>query len=374
MSLRLSPDVERAYEQMKAFVETYLQPLEDQLPPFAQKLAPEKARDVRRALEAEGLVGWAVPKDLGGHGLGIPGLCAAREALAHTTLWSLSPVLGSEPPILLYQASPAQKEAFLLPTLKGERHGAFALTEPEAGSDAGSLSMEALPVEGGYLLTGTKVFISFVEESDYALVFARVPAKGVTLFLVDLPSPGLEIARIMETMGGARVARLEFQEVFVPTERRMGEEGEAFALAQHWFDVDRIALQPPICIGASHRALSLAAKMELLSDEEMGSWTLRLEAARALMYRAAQEAEEGRPVRHQAAMVKSFAVELALSLLDRALDLLGPQGYSQRFRIERYRRDIRRFAIAAGTLEIQNHIIARGLLKGYSRPLPGEVN
>ncbi|MBT9258436.1 MAG: acyl-CoA/acyl-ACP dehydrogenase [Clostridiales bacterium] len=374
MSLRLSPEVDDAFRRMKDFVVTYLQPLEDELPPFAQKLPPETARRVRQALEDHGLVGLAVPKDLGGHGLGIPGLCAAREALGHTTLWSLSPLLGSEPPILLYRASPEQREAFLLPTLKGQRHGAFALTEPEAGSDAGSLSMEAKPVAGGYLLTGTKVFISFVEESDYALVFARVPEKGVTLFLVDLPSPGLQVARIMETMGGAHLARLEFQEVFVPEERRMGEEGEAFALAQHWFDVDRIALQPPICIGASTRVLSLAASMDLLTEEELGSWTLRLEAARALMYRVARDAEEGRPVRHQAAMVKTFAVELALALLDRLLDLLGPKGYSQKFRIERYRRDIRRFAIAAGTLEIQNHIIARGLLRGYSRPLPGEVN
>ncbi len=373
MDFRLPPEVADARRRMRAFVEAELVPLEPDLPPFASALPPAAAGTLVGRLKAAGLWALAVPRAYGGGGLGLVGLCALREALGHTTAWSLARLLGTEPPILLYDAGEEQRRRYLLPAIRGERSGCFALTEPEAGSDAGAIALRAVPDGAGqYVLNGRKIFTSHADEADFALVFGVVPeagaagAGGITMFLVDMDTPGLRIVRRIETMGGDRPCELVFEDCRVPAAQRVGDPGDAFALAQKWFVCDRIALQPPICVGAAARCLALALREGVAVPGEAGLLAIRLAAVREMLYHAAWRADRGEDVRHEASLLKATATTLALEVTARVMDWFGPAGMGRALPVERYHRDLRRFTIAAGTFEIQQYIIARGLLRGHA--------
>ncbi len=358
---------------MRAFVERELVPLEDQLPPFANRLPEGLQQALVTRLKAAGLWGLAVPRQYGGGGLGFVGLCALRESLGHTTLWSLARLLGTEPPVLLYGCNAEQRARFLMPTLRGERAGCFSLTEPEAGSDAAAIQTVAEPDGGDHFrLTGHKIFTSHADEADYALVFARAPGydgdagRGITLFLVDLDTPGLEVVRQIDTMGGDRPSELRLSGCRVPAANILGEPGRAFELAQQWFACDRIALQPPITIGAASRCLRLAAERRAAPPAAIAALALQVTAARGMLYHAAWSADQGRDVQHVAAMVKATTTTCGLEVVDQVLQWFGPEGYARTLPMERYYRDLRRFTIAAGTFEIQQFVVARGLLRGYA--------
>jgi len=373
MDFRLPPDIAAWKARMRQFVEAELVPLERDLPPFSSTLPPEEAARLVTRLKAQGLWALAVPREYGGAGLGLVALCALREALGHTTLWSLARLLGTEPPILLYDCNEEQKQRFLLPTIRGERYGCFALTERNAGSDAAALTLRAQPDgPGHYVLDGGKIFTSHADEADYALVFGVTPPlqdggkPGITLFLVDMDTPGLQVLRQIETMGGDRPSELSFSNCRVPAANIVGAPGQAFALAQKWFACDRIALQPPITIGAAARSLSLAQAAQVASAGDLGRLALRLDAARQMLYHAAWKADRGADVTFEAAMVKATATTTGLQIVDQVLEWFGPAGYGRDLPFERYYRDLRRFTIAAGTYEIQQFIVARGLIRGYA--------
>ncbi len=373
LDMELPAPVRDAAARMRAFVERELVPLERELPPFANRLDPALAADLVRRLQDEGLWGLAVPRAFGGAGLGFVGLCALREALGHTTLCSLARLLGTEPPILLYGASPEQQRRFLLPTLRGERAGCFALTEPEAGSDAAAIRLTATP-DGSdhYVLHGDKIFTSHADEADYALVFGVTPEHrghpaGITLFLVEHGTPGFEVVRQLDSMGGDRPSQLRFRDCRVPAANVVGPPGGAFALAQRWFACDRIALQPPLALGAADRCLALAGAAGVAPAEEAQRLRLELDAARLMLHHAAWKADQADlDVRHEASLVKTAAIPLALEVIRRTAEWFGPAGYGQELPMERYARDLRRFPIAAGTVEMQQFIVARGLFRGYA--------
>ena len=373
MDFRLPPEIGRWKARMRAFVERELVPREGDLPPFASLLPAADTEALVARLKAEGLWGLAVPRAYGGAGLGLLALCALREALGHTTLWSLARFLGTEPPILLYDCTPEQRERFLLPTIRGELQGCFALTEPEAGSDAAALKLRAEP-DGPdhYRLTGHKVFTSHADEADYALVFGVTPPDaagaggGITLFLVEMDTPGLHVLRQIDTMGGDRPSELRLEDCRVPAANMVGEPGNAFGLAQKWFACDRIALQPPITIGAATRCLALARAAGAAPAADLGRLAAAVDAARTMLYHAAWRADQGRDVRHEASLVKAAATTTGLQVVDQVLQWFGPAGYGRDLPLERYYRDLRRFTIAAGTLEMQQFVVARGLLRGYT--------
>lgn len=372
MDFRLPQEIVAWRLRMRAFVEQELVPLEAELPPFANRLPEARQQTLVARLKDAGLWGLAVPRQYGGGGLGLVGLVALREALGHTTLWSLARLLGTEPPVLLYGCNTEQRERFLMPTLRGERAGCFSLTEPGAGSDAAALQSIAEPDGPDHFrLTGHKIFTSHADEADYALVFCRTPGhdgpngRGITLFLVDLDTPGLRVLRQIDTMGGDRPSEILLEGCRVPAANILGEPGQAFALAQQWFACDRIALQPPISLGAAARCLRLAAARGVASPADIAEAALAVTAARTMLYHAAWCADQGRDVQHLAAMVKATATTCGLDVVDRVLQWFGPDGYSRALPMERYYRDLRRFPIAAGTYEIQQFVVARGLLRGY---------
>lgn len=373
MDFFLPPEIRECKDRMRSFVERELVPLEPLLPPFASTLPEAVTAKIVARLRAEGLWGLAVPRQYGGGGLGLLALCALREALGHTTVWSLARLLGTEPPILLYDCNEDQRERFLLPTLRGEMSGCFALTELEAGSDAAAIRLTAEP-DGPehFRLNGHKIFSSHADEADYALVFAVTPPAtgsgpgGITLFLVETDTPGFELVRQIDTMGGDRPAELRLRDCRVHRRNILGVPGDAFRLAQQWFTCDRIALQPPITIGAATRCLALAREAGVAADAEIGQLTLRVQAARAMLLHAAWKIDHGLDARHEASMVKATATTTGLEVVDRVMQWFGPAGYARELPFERYYRDLRRFTIAAGTFEIQQFVVARGLLRGYA--------
>ncbi len=368
MHLHLPDEIQHHKDRMRRFVERELLPLERELPPFRSSIGADAGAEIVRRLKTEGLWGLAVPAEYGGGGLGLLGLCALREALAHSTLWSLAWLLGTEPPILLYDCNEEQKRRFLLPAIRGERYGCFALTERDAGSDAAAITLTAEPDGSGhYVLNGHKLFSSHADEADFALVFGRT-AEGITLFLVEHGTPGFRVTRQFDTMGGDRPSELIFEDCRVPAANILGIPGKAFDLAQKWFACDRIALQPPVAIGAGTRCLALARDAGVAPAGELADLALRLDAARQMVYHAAWKADQGLDMRHEASMVKATATTAGLEVVDRVMRWFGPDGYSRDLPMERYYRDIRRFTIAAGTYEIQQFVVARGLLKGYARP------
>lgn len=372
MEFRLPAEVQAWKDRMRRFVDEALVPLEGDLPPFANALPPQTIAKLVERLKAEGLWALAVPREFGGAGLGLVGLCALREALGHTTLFSLARLLGTEPPILLYEANPEQRRRYLLPAIRGESTGCFALTERDAGSDAAAITLRAEPDgTGHYVLNGRKIFSSHADEADYALVFGVTPPVGdapggITLFLVDVGTPGFQIVRQIDTLGGDRPSELVFEDCRVPASSILGVPGMAFDLAQKWFACDRIALQPPICVGAAARCLELARRHGVAPAEELGLLALRVDAVREMVYHAAWRADQGQDVRHEASMVKAAATPLAVEVADRVLQWFGLDGYSRALPMERYYRDLRRFPIAAGTFEIQQFIVSRGLLRGFA--------
>ena len=372
MDCRLPQEVRDAGARMRAFVEREMVPREAELPPFASTLSPAVIAGLVRQLRAEGLWALAVPRAYGGAGLGFLGMCALREALGHTTLCSLARLLGTEPPILLYGASEEQQRRFLLPTIRGERYGCFSLTEPDAGSDAGAIRLSAEPDgRGHYVLNGSKIFTSHADEADYALVFGVTPEhaghrRGITLFLVEHGTPGFAVVRQIDSMGGDRPSEVRFTDCRIAADGVVGTIGDAFGLAQRWFACDRIALQPPIALGAAARCLALGRAEGVAPAAEARELDLELDAARLMLYHAAWKADQDLDVRHEASMVKTAATTLGLRVIDRVLQWFGPAGYGRDLPMERYYRDLRRFPIAAGTVEMQQFIVARGLLRGYA--------
>ena len=331
-----------------------------------------------------GYMGLPIPAEWGGRGEDfltyillieeISRICASTGVIlaVHTSV-------GSFP--LLYFGTAAQKKRYLPGLARGSLLGAFALTEAGAGSDAAALRMTArrAPQEGCYLLEGSKVFITSGGEADLYTVFALTDPekgrKGITAFLVDRDTPGLEIGPPERKMGlhGSVTTELRFSEAPVPEENRLGAEGEGFSVAMSLLDGGRIG------IAAQGLGLARAAMEETAAHLErnrrlqgtapgqgsrftLASLYTGLEAARLLVYRAALLKDTGVACTRQASMAKLFATDLAVSAATRCLDLWGPAGTGADNPVARYFCDAKVTQIYEGSNQIQRLIIARELL------------
>lgn len=260
--------------------------------------------------------------------------------------------------------------------------GAFALTEPECGSDAGNLRCRAVRCDGGYRLTGEKVWCTSASHAGVFLLMARTGGpgpKGLSAFLVAPGSPGLEVTGVEEKMGqhASNTATLRLDECFVPERERLGPEGIGFTVAMAALDGGRIGIGS-IATGIGLAALDYAARYARerkafgspLSEHQAIQWQLAdaatgLDAARLLVLRAAWLKEQGKDrYTREAAMAKLFASEAAGRACDVAVQVLGGYGYSRDYPVERYYRDVRVTRIYEGTSEIQRIVIARKFLEG----------
>lgn len=338
------------------------------------------------ALSELGVMGLNIPEGYGGAGLDETSKVLAVSELARCCASTAEIVavhlLVND--IILRRGSPAQKEAYLPRAAEG-RLGAFCLTEPGAGSDAGSLRTRAEKRGDGYVLNGTKCFISNFgpEEGDHFVIIAVTdPGKGthggMTAFLVPRDIPGLALGKTEEKMGmrGAAVSELILTDCFVPASAVMGHEGEGFQTAMSGLDGGRIGIAAQavgLAQGAMEEGVRYARERvqfgrPLCANQGL-QWYIadmatRLEAARLLTLQAAGLRQRGEPASKAASMAKYYAAETACYVCDLALQLHGGYGYMKDYPIERMYRDARILRIYEGTSEVQKIVIAKEVLKG----------
>jgi acyl-CoA dehydrogenase len=333
------------------------------------------------AVAARGFYPHLVPAAYGGvkAGVEVLSLCVLREELAYRNAAadSLFAVqgLGSHP--LVLAGSEAQRQALLPKVAAGEVLFAFALTEPEAGSDVANLSTRAERTAQGWRLSGAKRFISNAGVATHYTVFARTSEgpKGLSAFLVPADAPGFRVARQMELLGEHPIGELELDGCAVPPDALIGEAGAGMKLALSTLDVFRSTVGAA-AVGMARRALDealsyvkarkqfgaplaeLSAVQALLADS-----AVELEASRLLVHMAAATKDSGQPrITYEAAVSKLFATEAAQRIVDRCLQVHGGNGVVKGFAVERLYRDVRALRIYEGASEVQRLVIARHLL------------
>jgi acyl-CoA dehydrogenase len=344
-------------------------------------LDPETARAIFAKSRSLGLYAANIPEAYGGGGLSAVDTCLVEEQFGHTTDILIRRAFGNVYEVLL-ACDEAQRERWLLPTVRGERTCAICLTEPEAGSDAAAIRTRAVRDGDGWLLSGSKCFISDGLFSDFFVVTAvtdpQAGARGISLFLVDKDVPGLTIGRDMPMMGlrGTSHVELFFDEIRLGPEHLLGPEGQGLKLAFDTLGRIRLAHIGARAVGKAMRLLALMTEhagerrqfgrpiadfqmvQQMLADS-----AIEIEMARLLVLRAAHAIDQGGPARERISMVKVAAAETLGRVADRAVQVFGGMGYCKDLPIERLYRDARVFRIYDGTSEIHRTVVARGLLE-----------
>jgi alkylation response protein AidB-like acyl-CoA dehydrogenase len=362
-------------------VRTYVQ---DRIAP--QAAAWDKSHQFPKAelqgLAALGCYGVAVPAEWDGAGLDYLALSLILEEIAAgdgatSTVVSVNncPVCS----ILMAYADEAQKERFLRPLARGEMLGAFCLTEPHVGSEAGGLKTTAVRDGDAYVLNGVKQFITSGKNGDVAIVMAvtdkAAGKKGISAFIVPTKTPGYEVARIEDKLGqhASDTAQIRFENCRVPAANRLGDEGMGLKIALSGLEGGRIGIASQ-AVGMARAAFeaALAYSKDRTSfgqpifnhqavQFKLADMATQIEAARQLIWHAASLKDAGLPCLKQAAMAKLFASEMAERVCSDAIQVHGGYGYVSDFPVERIYRDVRVCQIYEGTSEVQKILIGRAL-------------
>jgi alkylation response protein AidB-like acyl-CoA dehydrogenase len=335
---------------------------------------PEEA--VKAAADA-GLMGVLIPREYGGAGLDALAFTLCIDELAQacastSVIVDVHTSVGSEP-ILLF-GTEEQKRRWLPRLASGELLGAFALTEPSAGSDAASLKTSARRNGDSYILNGTKVFITSIGRAGLYIVFARTGpderAAGVSAFIVPADTPGLKVGQIFKKMGlnGSPTGELVLEDVVVPVANRLAAEGHGFAVAMRALDSGRIGISGQ-ALGIAQAAVSESAALLAVRSREEGDDFLladmatRLESARLLAYHAAWLCSIGQAFTRQASMAKLHSTDTAMQVALDALQLAGEEGAVRGSPFERHVRDAKALQIYEGSNQVQRVVIARHVLR-----------
>src|SRR5467141_854145 len=335
---------------------------------------PEEA--VSAAAEA-GLLGILIPREFGGAGLDALAFTLCIDELAQacastSVIVDVHTSVGSEP-ILLF-GTRDQKRKWLPRLASGELLGAFALTEPAAGSDAASLKTSARRNGDGYILNGTKIFITNVGHAGLYIVFARTGpderAAGVSAFLVPADSPGVHVGQVFKKMGlnGSPTGELVLEDVLVPVENRLAAEGQGFTVAMRALDSGRIGISGQ-ALGIGQAAVDEAASLmkgrarEQGDDFTLADMATRLASARLLAYNAAWLCSAGRPFTRQASMAKLHCTDTTMQVALDTLQLAGEQGTFSGSPFERHVRDAKALQIYEGSNQVQRIVIGREMIQ-----------
>ena len=340
--------------------------------------------ELQPKLAALGLLGILFPEEYGGAGLGYVEYATAIEELsrvdgsvgisvaAHNSLCSNH----------VYQyGSEAQKQKYLAPLARGEHLGAWGLTEPGAGSDASGTRTTAVKKDGGWVVNGSKNFITHAIHADTCVAFASTDrarhSKGITAFIFEKGMEGFAPSKKENKLGlrASETASVVFEDCFVPDGNRLGEEGQGFVNAMQILDGGRIsiaALAVGIAQGAFESAVRYARERQQfgkpISEFEaiqfkLADMATQIDAARLLMYRAAWMKDNGKKTTKESSMAKLYASEVSVRVSEEAIQIHGGYGYTKDYPPEKYWRDSKLCTIGEGTSEIQRIIIAREILK-----------
>lgn len=379
MDFELTDEQQMVREMSRAFVE-------NEVKPIASRMDREGAypAELIKKMGEMGLMGVFVPQEYGGGGMDLVSYVVAMEEISKA--WaSLGVVMSVNnslvcAPILRF-AGPAQKKKYLPSLASGERLGCYSLTEPGAGSDAGSIQTRAKRAGNEYVLNGNKVFTTSGSRADVAIVYAVTdPAsgkKGISAFIVEKSAPGFIVGPLEDKLGlrSSDTAALIFEDCRVSQENLLGKEGDGFRIALETLDGGRIGIAAQalgIAQGCLEESLAYAKQRRQfgrpIAEFQAIQWMLadmatEIDAARLLTYRAAWRSQRGDKVSREAAMAKLFASEASNRIAYKALQIFGGYGYIKESAVERFFRDARVTTLYEGTSEIQRLVIARELLR-----------
>jgi acyl-CoA dehydrogenase len=385
-----SVDLELTAEQclivdtVSDFVQRELYPHEQEVERL-DEVPVELARSIRARAIAAGLYAPNMPAELGGGGLDAVSLTLVERELGRAS-YALQ-MLVERPSSILQACVGEQRERYLLPAIRGERHDCVAMTEPEAGSDVRSMSTTATRDGRDYVINGTKHFISHADVADFIILFAatgteltsRGPRKLITALLVDSDVSGLTIRRGPRCVSnrGYHQCELSFTDCRVPASARLGDEGRGFDLMGQWLGASRLTVAAT-SVGRARRVLEAATQWAGERHQfgkpigsfqgiafQLADMATALEAAELLTLRAAARLDHGVMTGADAAMAKVFASEMLGRVTDAGVQIFGGMGLMSDLPIERWWRDARVERIWDGTSEIQRDIIARSLLQPH---------
>lgn len=374
-------------EEQKQFQELAHDFAENEMRPAAPRYdeAEEFPWDVIEKGHKLGLMSYAFPEEYGGAG--------ATSALTATLVseelaWGcagIATAMGGTglcaTPIMV-AGTHAQKKKYLslLADTRKLHLGAYAITEPDAGSDVASMKTNYKKVDGGYLLNGTKHFITNGGLADVYTTFATLDPKmgvdGISAFIVEKDFPGVKGGKKERKMGirASHTAQVHFENVFVPEENRLGEEGEGFLTAMRTFEHTRPEVAA-LAVGVARAAFEFSLDYSMQREQfgrpiskfqaigfMLADMATAIDAARLLTWRAAWMLDQGRPVNKEASMAKVFAADTAMKVTTDALQILGGVGYTRDYPVEKWMRDAKIMQIYEGTSQIQRLVISRMLV------------
>ncbi len=385
MDLRIPDEFSELQRNLGDFIDRELRPLEEEhLDPERDEVPVELRDRVRRRSAELGFYAADFPEDLGGSGLPQLGMVLLREAAARTGCrLAAFATYGPEGPTgLLLNGTAEQKKKYLMPLIIAEKSMCFALTEPDAGSDAQNIKTTATRDGSQWVLTGRKHFITNGKHADFALVFAandrtKKAQGGITAFIVEKGTPGFSVGRGQIGMvEGEGQFELIFDDCRVSEEQILGgpdNEGMGFYSAMQFLAMGRLSIAAG-CNGIADYALGLGldyAKQRVAFDRPIGKnqyiqghlvdSATELKASKLMTYDCAWRYDEGDPVIQESSMVKLYATEMVNRVVDRMIQVHGGMGWMRELPLERLYRLVRIFRIVEGTSEIQKNIIAKTL-------------
>ncbi len=340
--------------------------------------------EIFRGLGEYGVTGVTLPEEHGGAGLSYLDYSYVLEEIAKASVpYAVTVSVSSMVQFILNEyGTKEQKEKYLPALTSGEEIGAFALSESHAGSDAASLKTTAKKVDGGYMLNGTKMWITSGGIAKTYIVMARTGgegAKGISAFIVRDGAPGFTFGKAEKKMGWktSPTRELVFQNCFVPTEDRLLEEGKGFTVAMGGLDRGRVAIAA-IGVGCAQRALDEAVKYSLTREQfkqpifdfqglqfMLADMALEVMSSRLMVLSAAQSIDDNKANSKLCSMAKLKATDAAMKVTTDAVQVLGGVGYTAEYPVERFMRDAKVLQIVEGTNQIQRVVIARHLKKEY---------
>jgi acyl-CoA dehydrogenase len=385
MDFALPEELRMLQDQLRRFVDDEMIPHERETCD-GEELKPEWRQKFEARAKDLGLWMMEVPEEYGGLGMGLTASVIVWQEFARTIALPARGhgILGPHIRSNLYELTGELKENYLLPALRGEKRACFGQTEPDAGSDPGSMRTTAVRDGDHYVINGTKRFITGAGKADFIqLMVATDRSKGskggISCFLVDMNTPGVKLGAQYQTMMGDRPWEIIFDNVRVPAKNMVGGEGDGFKFAQKWLGVGRVH-HGARALGVAERCLELAAtyaKQRVtfgrpLSDRQAIQFMLtdmyvELEAARLLVMRAASMIEAGHQARTEAYMCKYFADEMAFKAADMCMQIHGGIGLTTDLPIEKMWRQQRSYRITEGATEVMKMVIARHVLNAYGK-------
>jgi acyl-CoA dehydrogenase len=377
----LSEELLQIRETTRRFMREQVKPAEDQVPHDAYKLPEHLLRPLQRKAREIGLWAHRAPVEYGGGGMSLLATAVITEEASRCRMGAYIPAcgaMGSNPPAPVQLGTPHQIEKFLVPAIREGRKAFVAISEASGGSDpARAIRTRAVKKGDRYVLNGAKLWITGANDADWGLVFARTGDQGsrggITCFIIDGKPKGMTCNEIPVIRSWSPY-EISFQDVEVPEEHRLGEEGQGFAMCEKWLVEGRVPYAAGT-LGVAQEALSIAVDWarerqtfgSRLADKQAIQWMIadsemELRQARLLVYEAAQLGDAGRNFKVEASIAKVVATETAGRVVDRCVQILGGMGVSKEMPLERWYREMRIKRIGEGPSEVHRMVLAREIL------------